>query len=138
MPNVIRQASYVYITTPNKAGEAARVLAALRDGGVNLLASVGFPTGRAKAQIDLVTDDMDALKTVARKQKWKLSRVKRAFLVEGPDVIGASLEPLEKLAAAKINIIAAVGVAAGEGRYGMVFWVEPRDYRRAAKRLGAT
>jgi hypothetical protein len=43
MANVIRQVSYAYITTPNKAGEAARVLQALRDGGVNLLATIGFP-----------------------------------------------------------------------------------------------
>ncbi|MET0984999.1 MAG: hypothetical protein ABW034_06275 [Steroidobacteraceae bacterium] len=137
MPNVIRQVSYVHITTSNKVGEAARLLKALRDGGINLLAFVGFPAGRAKSQIDLVTDDMDALKTVAKKQKWKLSRVKRAFLVEGGDVIGAALEPLEKLAAAKINITAVEGVAAGDGRYGMIFWVEPRDFRRTAKLLGA-
>jgi prephenate dehydratase len=137
MANVIRQVSYAYITTPNKPGEAASVLQALRDGGVNLLASVGFPAGRAKAQIDLVTDDVDALKSVAKKQKWKLSRVKRAFLVEGTDVVGAAVEPLEKLAGSKINIIAIAGSAAGEGRYGMIFWVEQRDYRRAAKLLGA-
>jgi hypothetical protein len=138
MASEIRQVSYVYITTPNKAGEAARVLQALRDGGVNLLATIGFPSGRAKAQIDLVTDDVDALKSVAKKQKWKLSKVKRAFLVEGEDVLGAAVEPLEKLAAAKINIVAAVGVAAGEGRYGMILWVEPRHYRRATKVVGAS
>jgi hypothetical protein len=138
MANVIRQVSYAYITTPNKAGEAARVLQALRDGGVNLLATVGFPAGRSKAQIDLVTDDVDALKNVAKKQKWKLSRVKRAFLVEGTDVLGAAVEPLEKLAAARINIVAVASAAAGEGRYGMIFWVEQRDYRRAAKLLGAS
>jgi hypothetical protein len=138
MPNVIRQASYVYIMTPNKAGEAVRVLEALRDGGINLLAAVGFPSGRARAQIDLVTDSIDALKAIAKKQKWKLSRVKRAFLVEGSDVIGASIEPLERLAGAKINVIAIMGVAAGEGRFGMIFWVEPRDHRRAAKLLGAS
>jgi hypothetical protein len=137
MANVIRQVSYAYITTPNKAGEAARVLQALRDGGVNLLATIGFPSGRAKAQIDLVTDDVDALKSVAKKQKWKLSRVKRAFLVEGDDVVGAAVGPLERLAGAKINIVAAVGIAAGEGRYGMIFWVEARDLRRATKLLGA-
>ena len=85
-----------------------------------------------------MTDDVDALKSVAKKQKWKLSKVKRAFLVEGEDVLGAAVEPLEKLAAAKINIVAAVGVAAGEGRYGMILWVEPRHYRRATKVVGAS
>jgi hypothetical protein len=46
------------------------------------------------------------------------------------------LPPLAKLAGAKINVIAADAVAAGEGRFGMLFWVAPRDYNRAAKLLG--
>jgi hypothetical protein len=78
------------------------------------------------------------VKSIAKKQKWKLSRVKRAFLVEGDDVVGAAVEPLEKLAAAKINVVAAVGIAAGERRYGMILWVEARDFRRATKLLGAS
>jgi hypothetical protein len=28
-------------------------------------------------------------------------------------------------------------VAAGQGRYGMILWVKPRDYARAARALGA-
>jgi len=34
------------------------------------------------------------------------------------------------MAGAKINVIAADAVAAGEGRFGMLFWVAPRDYNR--------
>jgi hypothetical protein len=39
------------------------------------------------------------------------------------------------MAGAKINVIAAAAVTAGEGRFGMLFWVAPRDYNRAAKLL---
>lgn len=137
MPDIIRKVNYVYVTTPNQAGTAARALEALRAASVDLLAFSGFPTGRGKAQIDFVTGDVEAVKRVARAQKWTLSRVKRAFLVQGTDVIGAALQPLATLAAAKINVIAADAVAAGDGRYGMIFWVEPRAYGRAAKLLGA-
>ena len=137
MPDIIRKVNYVYVTTPNQAGTAARALEALRAASVDLLAFSGFPTGRGKAQIDFVTGDVEAVKRVARAQKWTLSRVKRAFLVQGTDVIGAALQPLATLAAAKINVIAADAVAAGDGRYGMIFWVEPRDYGRSAKLLGA-
>src|SRR5213082_1971287 len=89
MPNTIRKVSYAYVTAGSKPGEAARILQALRDANVNLLAFSGFPQGRSKAQIDVVTDDLDALKGVARGRKWRLSRIKRAFLVrslheEGP------------------------------------------------------
>src|SRR5215475_4798536 len=48
---------------------------------------------------------------------------------------GAALPPITKMAGAKINVIAADAVAAGEGQFGMLFWVAPRDYRSAAKLL---
>jgi hypothetical protein len=133
----IRKVSYVYVKAPNRAGQATRVLTALRDAGVNLLAFSGFPEGRGTAQIDLVTDDLVGLKRVARREGWKLSRPKRAFLVQGADRVGAALAPLAKVAARKVNVIAAEGVTAGMGRFGMIFWVAPRHYSRAAKALGA-
>jgi hypothetical protein len=34
-------------------------------------------------------------------------------------------------------VIAADAIAAGEGRFGLLFWVESRDYNRAAKLLEA-
>jgi hypothetical protein len=135
MPTTIRKVEYAYFTVANKSGEAARILGALRDANINLLAFSGFPQGRNKAQIDLVTEDIDALKTTAKRLKWKLSRTKRAFLAQGTDEVGAALPAIVKLAEAKINVIAADAVAAGEGRYAVLFWVAPRDYRRAAKLL---
>ncbi len=54
MPSTIRKVSYVYVTAASKPGEAARILQALRDANVNLLAFSGFPQGRNKAQIDVV------------------------------------------------------------------------------------
>lgn len=137
MPTTIRKVAYAYITVASKPGEAARILEALRDANVNLLAFSGFPQGRNKAQIDVVTDDLDGLKTAATRHKWKLSRTKRAFLVQGTDEVGAALPPLAKVAAAKINVIAADAIAAGEGRFGMLFWVDSRAYNRAAKLLEA-
>jgi hypothetical protein len=138
MAIAIRKVSYVYVTVTSKPGEASRILGAVRDAGINLLAFSGFPQGRAKAQVDLVAADIDALKAVAKRNKWTLSRPKRAFLVQGTDEVGAAMAPLATLGGAKINVIAADAVSAGEGRFGMIFWVAPRDYNRAAKMLGAT
>jgi len=84
-----------------------------------------------------VTDDIDRVMAAAKRHKWKLSRTKRAFLAQGTDEVGAALPPLARLAAAKINVIAADAVAAGERRFAMLFWVAPRDYNRAAKLLEA-
>ena len=133
----IRKVNYVYIKAPNRAGQATRVLTALRDANVNLLAFSGFPERRGTAQIDLVTDDLAGLKRVAKREGWKLSPTKRAFLVQGTDEVGAALAPLAKVAAKKINVIAADAVSAGMGRFGMIFWVSPGHYTQAAKALGA-
>ncbi len=138
MADTIRQVNYCYLMAPNKPGAAAGILSALRDGGVNLLVFSGFPAGRDKAQIDLASDDFEALKGVAKRHKWKLSRVKRAFLAQGRDEPGAAIAPVAALAAAKINVTAATAVAAGEGRFGMIFWVKPAQHKRAAQLLGAS
>lgn len=138
MPSTIRKVSYAYVEIPDKSGELARVLDALRDGNVNLLAFSGFPQGRAQSQLDLFTDDLNGLKTVAKQRKWKLSRIKRCFLVQATDEIGAAVPPLSAVANARINLVASYAIAAGEGRFGMLFWVEPRDYNRAAKLLRAS
>jgi hypothetical protein len=138
MPSTIRKVSYAYVAVANKSGELARILDALRDANVNLLAFSGFPQGRAKAQLDLFTDDLNGLKAVAKQRKWKLSRIKRCFLVQGADEIGAAVPPLSAVANAKINLIASYAIAAGADRFAMLFWVEPRDYNRAAKLLGAS
>ena len=137
MSDTVRMVNYTYLTAASRPGEAARVLEALGAANVNLLAFSGFPQGRNKAQIDLVTDDFDTLKAVARHEKWKLSRTKRAFLVQGIDKVGAALAPLAKTGGASINVTAAYAIAAGEGRFGMMLWVASRDYKRAAKLLEA-
>lgn len=134
MEDTVRMVDYYYVTVPNKPGEGARVMQHFKDAGVNFLAFHAFPAGR-KAQLDFVPEDANAFKAAARKAKLQLSGKKRAFLVEGPDRVGAVADVLGKLAAAKINVIAMDAVAAG-GRYGMLFWVEPRQAKKAATALG--
>jgi hypothetical protein len=63
--------------------------------------------------------------------------VKKGFLVQGTDRVGAVNRQLRKLAEAGVNVTAADAVSAGQGRYGMILWVKPRDYARAARALGA-
>lgn len=135
MAEMVRKVDYFYIETANKPGEGAKVLAALRDAGVNLLAFTGFPSGR-KAQIDFIPQDTVAFKAAARKAGLKLSPKKTGFLIQGEDRIGAVAEIEGRLAAANVNITAMDAVSAGEGRYGAILWVKPPDVRKAAKALG--
>ena len=136
MAETIRKVDYFYAEVPNKPGEGARILAALRDAGVNLLAFSGFPSGR-RSQIDFVAENPDLLKAAARQAGLKLSPKKTGFLLQGEDRPGAVGDMMGRLAAAGINVTAIDAVTAGEGRYGAILWVKPPDVRKAAQALGA-
>jgi hypothetical protein len=137
MADRVRRVNYAYVKVPNRPGQGARIADQLREAGVNLLAYAAFPTGGGKAQVDLVAEDMGAIRRIARRNGWRLSDAKKGFLVQGDDRVGAVHNHLKKLARQKINITAADAVSAGQGRYAMLLWVKPKDYARAAKALGA-
>ena len=136
MADSVRKVQYAYVVVPNRPGQGARMLLELKNAGVDLVAYSGFPV-KGGSQIDLVTRDTTGLKRVARQNGWKLSQMKKGFLINGPDRIGSVHRHLSKLAEKKINVVAADAIAAGKGRYGMILWVRPKDYARAARALGA-
>jgi len=137
MAETIRLVDYFYVEVPDKPGEAACLLAQLKEGGVNLLAFSGFPKGR-RAQLDFIPADPVAFKAIAKKNKWKLVGPRKGFFIQGDDRVGAVADLLAKLAEAKINVTATDAVAAGADRYGALLWVKPRDVKKAAKAFGIT
>ena len=137
MADRVKKINYCYVTVPSRAGQGKKILDELKGAGVNLLAFSGFPSKGGKAQLDLVPQNMTALRQLARKNGWRLSKVKKGFLIHGTDRVGAALSHMAKLAAKKISITAADAVTAGAGRYGMLLWVKPKDYNRAARVLRA-
>jgi len=132
-----RKVSYVDIKARNRAGQAAAVLKAVADAGISLQAFTGFPEGSGRSQLDLVTGDLAKLRKLAKAQGWKLSPVKRGFLIQGRDRVGAVQRQLAKLARRGVNVTAVDAVTAGRGRFGMILWVKPRDTAKAARALGA-
>jgi hypothetical protein len=137
MADRVRKVSYCYVTVPNRAGQGVKVLSTLKDEGVDLLAYTGFPLKKGKAQLDLVAGNLAPIRKVAKREGWRLSKVKKGFLIQGQDRVGAIHRHVQRLADQKINIVASDAVAAGKGRYGMLLWVRPKDYRRAARALKA-
>jgi len=135
MAEIIRKVDYFYIEAPNKPGEGARVLAALKEAGINLLAFSGFPHGR-KAQIDFIPEDATAFKNAARQMKLKLSAKKTGFLIQGDDRPGAIAEIMARCAASNINVTAIDAVCDGQGRYGAILWVKSADLNKAARAFG--
>jgi hypothetical protein len=137
MADTVRGVDYFYVTVSDTPGEGQRVLSSLKASGVNLLAFLGFPVGEGRSQIDLVPEDPEALKSAAGQAGVTLSEAKRVFLIQGDDRVGAVADTMEKLASATVNVTAAAAAGAGSGRYGMLLWVAPADYERAAEALGA-
>ncbi len=137
MADSIRKVDYFKVGIPNRKGEGARVLAALRDEGVNLLAFTGFPRG-GRAQLDFVPEDAAAFRKAAKRAGLKIAGKKRCFLVQGKDRAGVIAGIAAKLASAGVDIIALNGLGAGNGRYGAILWVEPKDVAKAGRVLRAS
>ena len=137
MADTVKRVEYRYATVPDTPGEGQRILTALRDSGVDLLAFLAFPTGDGQSQIDLVPADPAALTAASAQLGVTLSDAKRAFLVQGDDRVGAVADTIVKLADAGLNITAAAATAASSGSFGMILWVAPADYEKAAASLGA-
>jgi hypothetical protein len=97
----------------------------------------GFPIGGGKSQLDFVPRNMTDFRRVARREGWRLSKNKKAFLIQGDDRHGAVSRVVDRLATAGINATAGQAIAAGRKRFGMILWVNPKVYRRAARALNA-
>ncbi len=136
MADSVKKVNYCYVTIPAKTGQGAKVLAEVKKAGINMLAFSGFPAAAGKAQLDILVKNLSPVRNVARKNGWKVSQAKKAFHIEGQDRAGAVQQHLQKLADRKINVTAAEAITTA-GRYGMILWVKPKDYAKAAKALSA-
>jgi len=135
MADRITKAFYWKLAIPDRPGEGARVLKALKDHKVNLVAFSGFPRGR-KTQMDFVPANAAAFQKAMRKAGFRLGGKRTVFLIQGGDRLGAVHGVMEKLGRAGINVTALEAVADGKGHFGAMLWVKPADVRKAAKALG--
>lgn len=122
----------------NKVGEGARILGALKDSGVNLIALWAYPSKPGKAQLEMIPENGAALVKAAKKAGLAIGKKQIAFFVNGEDRPGAVAESLGKLAAAKINVGAVQAVCGGAGRYGAIIFLAGKDVRKATKALGVS
>jgi hypothetical protein len=136
MADKIRKVPYYVVEVPHAAGQGAKILTALKEADVNLLAFSGFPTAGGKAQLDFVPESSEAFMKAMKARDIKISEPKNAFLIQGDDRTGALADVLAKLSSQNISITASQAISAGEKRWGMILWVSPADYGKAGKALG--
>lgn len=132
----ISRADYYTMKVSQRPGAGAKLLAAMKAAGVNLLAFTGFPSAGG-AQVDFIPQNSAKFRQAANKAGLRVSKRKTVFLVRGSDRVGALTGVLGKLASKKINLVALSAVTAGNGRYGMIFWVKPKDIGRTSRLLRA-
>jgi len=137
MAEEVRHVEHYSASIPNKVGDGARVLRALRDAGVNLIAFWGYQYRAGRGQLDFMPENGAAFVAAAKQAKLKLSKKRTALYFHGEDRPGAVADVLEKLAAARINLGAVQAVCGGAGRYGAVLFLPPAATRKAANVLGA-
>lgn len=135
MADDIRRVEHYSVSIRDKVGEGARVLGALRDRGVNLIAVWGYPRGAGKAQLELIPENASAFEAAAKQAKLRLKK-STAFHITGEDHPGVIADVLKKLAEAKISVGAAQAICAGAGRYGAVLFLSPSGTKKAATILG--
>ena|SRR5262245_30779287 len=137
MADNVRLVSYFYTHCADSPGEAFRLLSALKEGGVNLIAFSAFPEGTNRSQVDFIPENPDLFLKAAHKAGLTVSDKKQCFLIDGADRPGAVAEVLKRLADAKINVTAMDAVCSGGGRYGAILWVKPAALAAASTLLGA-
>ncbi len=137
MADEVSVVSYYMGSIPNKVGEGAKVLNALRDAGVNLTGFLGYPRAARKAEIVLVLDEKGPnLGPIAKKAGFELGKKQRGFFVKGEDRPGAVAEKAAALAEKGVNMVSVHAMCAGAGRYGALVVVDSADFRKASKALG--
>jgi len=134
MADTVNLVTYFSVTLANKPGEGAKLLAALKDAGVNLTGFWGYPVKSKKAQFDIIPTDAKVFAKAAK--KLGLEPVKNSSLVVGgDDRPGALAETFAKLAAAGIDVFAAQAMAGAENRFATLIQVAPADVKKAQKAL---
>ena len=129
---------YFSIVIPNKTGEGAKVLDALKTAGVNLIALWGYPLPKGKtAQLDIAPGDPKAFIKTIKQLGLDPGVQKTAFHLEGEDRPGVMAEVFAKLAVAGISVHAAQAVCAGAGRFGALIQVADADLKQAKKILAS-
>jgi hypothetical protein len=136
MAFTIRAVEYYYANVRDELGAAYRVLSALAERRINLLAFTAVPSGPARAQFALFPEHPQTLVAEAKAINLPLDGPYRALLVQGDDELGALATVHERLVDAGVDIYASTGVTDGAGSFGYVIYVREDTFQQAQAALG--
>ena len=131
----IRPSEYFYINARDEVGAAYRVLSALAQRGVNLLAFTAVPSGEDRAQFAVFPEDPAQFMAEARAVQMDIEGPHHALLVQGDDELGGFARVHERLFKAGVDVYASSGVSDGRGSFGYVVYVREDRFDRAVEAL---
>jgi predicted amino acid-binding ACT domain protein len=132
MAFTITPVEYFYANVRDEVGAAYRILSALAERGVDLLAFTAVPSGPDLAQFALFPAHPGTLVAEARSIGLPLEGPHHALLVQGDDEFGAFAGVHERLAAAGVDVYASTGVVDGNGSFGYIVYVREEQFDQAA------
>lgn len=131
----VRPVQYFYVNTRDEVGAAYRLLAALAERGVNLLAFTAVPSGAQRAQFALFPEDPGHFMAEARGAQIEFEGPHNALLVQGDDELGGLAGIHEHLFKAGVDVYASTGVGDGRGSFGYVVYVREDQFAKAVEAL---
>ena len=135
MAFTVRPSEYFYVNAHDGVEAAYRVLSALADRGVNLLAFTAVPTFPDRAQLALFPEDPSRFEAEAELAQIDYDGPHYALLVQGDDELGRLAEIHERLFRAGVDIYASTGVSDGRGSFGYVVYVREDQFEQAAEAM---
>jgi hypothetical protein len=130
-----RRTEYFYVNVRDELGAAYRVLSALAERGVNLLAFTAVPSGVDRAQFAIFPDDPSRFITEARLAQIEVDGPHHALIVQGDDELGGLTRVHERLFKAGVDVYASSGVSDGHGSFGYIVYVREDQFEQAADAL---
>ena len=130
-----RRAEYYYVNVRDELGAAYRVLSALSQRGVELLAFTAVPSGADRAQFAIFPEDPSRFATEARLAQIEVDGPHHALLVQGDDELGELARVHERLLRAGVDVYASSGVTDGRGSFGYIVYVREDQFEQAAAAL---
>ena len=135
MPKQIWKVTELIVGVEDKPGAFARVAEVVANGGVNLMAAVGYVESPGVGRIILVPQDTDKAKEALKKAGIADVEIADAVLVQGDDRIGAGRDLAQKIAEKGINVRALNAQALG-GKYQALIRVASEDVDKVLEILG--
>ena len=131
----VRPSEYFYVNARDELGVAYRVLSALAERGVNLLAFTAVPSGEHHAQFALFPEDPSQFIAETRLAQIEVEGPHYALLVQGDDELGGLARVHERLFRAGVDVYASSGVSDGRGTFGYIVYVREDQFEQAVGAL---